>query len=819
MATKWKNSKPAVAFAAFFLGISMLAYSLSALAGASAWGWNSAYGARDVFAGNYQNTAAFRGEISNTLASFLAMATGGPVDGYSWDNTYYSTWDDWAYSGFASNEPSVVEAEEYQHWLEYQNSTNVIHQSTASSGGYIWDVPEMEPERVWVGPTYTGDSDLPEDELEALAQWKAACERQAEAANKRYAEDKNILYSISYDGKEKYTNASGISGASGASGVSGASGAALSADPAALPEGYNFLLVYEKGAVKIWQDGKAIDVYGDGYYRDGEGWCVPGYKNFTVDEESMRATVILAAASSPKLDVKGRYANGGTNWYYSGLYGVEQRLVRLRRQYMQGLTMAAASLALLALAWAMRGALRTAKRSIARLTGRVWFECKAFAALLLVLCLFAWHSREFGYTYDASVLYMWGGNFSSSEEVRAYLLDTFLSSLRTLLWDPIVLLAIFWLVWLLWNDLRRNEKPWRKNLYQDVFCARGLRLPITQRLVRRAGWTFAAALLLAVCGLFCMIVFPIHRYGTISVGACGIFFGALAVLMALFLQQNRALAGQVETVTGHISAMRSGALETPLTLPAGSDLAAAADDLHDLQRGMHTAIEEQMKSERMKVALVANVSHDIKTPLTSIISYIELLRDEPDLPEHVRDYVRILDEKSQRLKTMVQDVFEVSKAASGDLPVKLEELDFAKLLRQTLADMSERIAGSPVTVKAELPEDAVMIVADGQRMYRVFQNLIGNALQYSLEGSRVYIALRTENGRAVAAVRNTSRDEIPDGVDFTARFVRGDESRTDGGSGLGLSIASSFTEACGGEFSIAPVADLFTATVSFPLAK
>ena len=288
--------------------------------------------------------------------------------------------------------------------------------------------------------------------------------------------------------------------------------------------------------------------------------------------------------------------------------------------------------------------------------------------------------------------------------------------------------------------------------------------------------------------------------------------------MALFLQQNRALAGQVETVTDHIAAMRGGALDTPLELPAGSDLAQAADDLNDLQRGMHTAIEEQMKSERMKVALVANVSHDIKTPLTSIISYIELLRDEPDLPEHVRDYVRILDEKSQRLKTMVQDVFEVSKAASGELPVKLEELDLAKLLRQTLADMSERIAESPVTVKAELPEDAVMIVADGQRMYRVFQNLIGNALQYSLEGSRVYLSLHVENGRAVAAVRNTSRDEIPAGVDFTARFVRGDESRTDGGSGLGLSIASSFTEACGGEFSLAPVADLFTATVSFPLA-
>lgn len=800
MATKWKNSKPAVAFAAFFLGISMLVCSLSALAEASSRGWSGAYGTRDVFADNYQDTAAFRGEISDKLSNFIAMAAGGPLDGYYWGDSYWSTWDDVAYGCFSSEELGIAQ-EEYDHWLEERLMNGVITQNNA--------VTEAVP-GWWSGTTYlrpeAQDFEIPssEEEKEALAQWKAACERQAEAAHKSYAEDKNLLYSVSYDGKEKYTNVSG---------VRGLTGMVLSADPALLPEGYNFLLVYENGSVKIWQDGKTVDVYGDGYYRDGEGWCVPGYKNFTVDEESMKATVILAAASSPKLYVKGRYANGGSNWYYSGLYGVEQRLLRLQRQYMQGILFTAASLALLALAWAMRGALRTAKTAVARLTGRVWFECKALLALLFAVWLFAWYRKDYAYAYT-EVFDVWR---YSSADGWAYLLDTLSSSLRSLLWNPLMLLAIFWIVWLLWNDLRRNEKPWRKNLYQDVFCARGLRLPVTQRLVRRAGWTFTAALLLAVCGICCMIIFP--RFGSMSVGACGVLLGALAVLMALFLQQNRALAGQVEAVTGHIAAMRGGALDTPLTLPAGSDLAAAADDLNDLQRGMHTAIEEQMKSERMKVALVANVSHDIKTPLTSIISYIELLRDEPDLPEHVRDYVRILDEKSQRLKTMVQDVFEVSKAASGELPVKLEELDFAKLLRQTLADMGERIAQSPVTVKAELPEDAVMIVADGQRMYRVFQNLIGNALQYSLEGSRVYLTLRVENGRAVAAVRNTSRDEIPAGVDFTARFVRGDESRTDGGSGLGLSIASSFTEACGGAFSIAPVADLFTATVSFPLAE
>ena len=183
------------------------------------------------------------------------------------------------------------------------------------------------------------------------------------------------------------------------------------------------------------------------------------------------------------------------------------------------------------------------------------------------------------------------------------------------------------------------------------------------------------------------------------------------------------------------------------------------------------------------------------------------------------DYARIIDEKARRLAVMVQDVFEVSKAASGQLPVHLERLDFAKLLRQTLADLEGPISQSGLTFRMELPEIPVMITADGRRLYRVFQNLIDNALKYALAGSRVYLSLKTEAGRAEASLRNTSREELPTGVDLTARFVRGDASRTDGGSGLGFSIASSFTEACGGDFHVETLADLFTAVVSFPLAE
>ena len=139
----------------------------------------------------------------------------------------------------------------------------------------------------------------------------------------------------------------------------------------------------------------------------------------------------------------------------------------------------------------------------------------------------------------------------------------------------------------------------------------------------------------------------------------------------------------------------------------------------------------------MKVELVSNVSHDIKTPLTSIISYVDLMNQEPDLPEHVKDYVKILESKSQRLKSMVQDVFEISKAASRQLPVNIDTLDLGKLIRQTLADMSESIERSTLSIKTRIPEEPVLIKADGQRLYRVFQNLLQNALQYSMEHSRI----------------------------------------------------------------------------------
>jgi signal transduction histidine kinase len=240
----------------------------------------------------------------------------------------------------------------------------------------------------------------------------------------------------------------------------------------------------------------------------------------------------------------------------------------------------------------------------------------------------------------------------------------------------------------------------------------------------------------------------------------------------------------------------------------------------DINKGFNESLGEQMKSERMKIALVTNVSHDLKTPLTSIISYVDLLSKEEGLSETVRDYVNVLSEKSNRLKNIVSDLFDLAKSTSGDIPLELESLDIKKLIEQTLADMEDEIEKSGLQIKKKLPENSLNIYSDGKKLYRVFQNVIDNALKYSLEGTRVYVELEEIDGKAVAKIKNTAGYEM----DFTAeeilqRFSRGDKSRTTEGSGLGLSIAESFTNVCGGKFKVEIDGDLFKVQISFKLDK
>jgi signal transduction histidine kinase len=237
----------------------------------------------------------------------------------------------------------------------------------------------------------------------------------------------------------------------------------------------------------------------------------------------------------------------------------------------------------------------------------------------------------------------------------------------------------------------------------------------------------------------------------------------------------------------------------------------------EINQGLSKSLDEQLRAERLKVDLVTNVSHDLKTPLTSIISYIDLLSREK-LPEPSSDYVKIIADKANRLNQMVSDLFVLSKSTSGNIELDMEILDLKKLVLQTMGDMEDGIAKSQLQMRMNLPDKAVMIVSDGKKLYRVLQNLVDNALKYSLQGTRVYVELAEKDGYAIVSVKNTANYEMNVSSDhMIQRFNRGDESRTSEGSGLGLSIAESFTQVCGGTFKIEIDGDLFKAVMRFPL--
>lgn len=240
----------------------------------------------------------------------------------------------------------------------------------------------------------------------------------------------------------------------------------------------------------------------------------------------------------------------------------------------------------------------------------------------------------------------------------------------------------------------------------------------------------------------------------------------------------------------------------------------------EIDKGFDDSLEEKMRSERMKINLVTNVSHDLKTPLTSIISYVDLLSREEDLSDVSRDYVRILSEKSDRLKNIVSDLFDLARSTSGDIETEVEELDLKKLVEQTVVDMDDSIQSSGFQIRTSLPEEPVAIRSDGKKLYRVIQNLLDNALKYSLQGTRIYVDLVEENGKASLRIKNTAGYEMNFTKDeILQRFFRGDRSRSGEGSGLGLSIAESFTRVSGGEFDLQVDGDQFNVLLKFPLEK
>ena len=761
MDTKWKKSRAAAGFLAFLLGISMLLegalYFGTALTSSGSRRWIS-----DSFQADWRDTTEFQGFISARLVQLITMGAGGDVFG-----------DINGYDG--------------------------------------------------------GDWGLRDTKVRSL--------------HNVMKEDLNILYRVEREGKELYSNSDTLTSSTTA---------------AQLPDGYGFLLQFDGAKVRAWRDGVELDIYGDGYYRyqnidEPYQWYVPGYKNFTIDEAGSKVRVTMAVIDEPHIFIRGDYGNSGTK-EYNELYYLKQNLQIYRETILAHTACMGVGGALFLVYILLRKDKQRADRLLARGTGRIWFEAKLVLAFLLVFFCMPrtqylgdvwqdlvysdtpqstasgstsaatydpetgeWVSVEPVYEYDYSFEQAngIGTAVTTLSENRGWLLREYLPQLAD---HAPGLLAVLWGLYLLIiNDWRYNKKPWRHGVL-GMLAARELEKPIQRRLVRRGILPLALGLLWMVSFVLFIWVFRDGAGRVAAWFALLIFSGLLMIVLAVFARRAQEMAVDLGALTDHLALLRAGQVDRPLSIPPGRDLCQAADDLNHIQQGLHQAVEERTRSERMKVELVTNVSHDLKTPLTSILSYTELLAQEPLNPP-ASEYVAILEEKAHRLRAMVQDVFEVSKAATGQLPVKLERLDLGRLLRQTLADMDQAIQNSGLVLRPSIPDEGIPITADSDRLYRVFQNLLSNALAYSLPGSRVYLTLTVEGEQARASVQNTSAAELKPGVDYTARFVRGDESRTDGGSGLGLSIADSFTQACGGVLEITTEADLFTATVIFPLAR
>ncbi|MEK3883363.1 HAMP domain-containing sensor histidine kinase [Paenibacillus sp. PL2-23] len=278
--------------------------------------------------------------------------------------------------------------------------------------------------------------------------------------------------------------------------------------------------------------------------------------------------------------------------------------------------------------------------------------------------------------------------------------------------------------------------------------------------------------------------------------------------------------GYFNTIVYHSSEVIAGHFGQDLPVKGKSVLAKLAENINVLKRGVEASQQVQAKNERLKTELITNVSHDLRTPLTSIISYTALLKQEEMSEEDRKAFVEIIDRKSQRLKVLIDDLFEASKMASGHVQLTKEKIDLVQLLQQALAESNEAMKSSTLQFRVTTPDAPLYAMVDGQKLWRVFDNLIGNCLKYSLEHSRVYLSVTTQSDKAVIVFKNVSKYEQSEHVDeLFERFKRGDASRHTEGSGLGLAIAKSIVDLHEGRLDIEVDGDLFKVTIELSLER
>lgn len=324
-------------------------------------------------------------------------------------------------------------------------------------------------------------------------------------------------------------------------------------------------------------------------------------------------------------------------------------------------------------------------------------------------------------------------------------------------------------------------------------------------------WIFIPLVIIQV-----IIIFAFHvNYGLFefSIYTAPLLSIALSVI-SIFIIKDK--VNKIEQIRNGIDKIKNGNIEHKIEIKKDLLFDDIVKDINEIGKTINIAVEERLKSERMKNELITNVSHDLKTPLTAIINYISLMKKEDIQPKHLKDYVQVLDKRSQRLKILIEDLFEASKIGSNNIELNLEENDINQLLTQTLVEMEDYINESKLDFIVNTPNKEVYILADGKKTFRVFENIISNILKYSLEKTRVYIDLVESDKKVHISFKNISKYQLNfDPDEITERFTRGDLSRNTEGSGLGLAIAKGLVQAQGGELKVDIIGDLFIVNIDF----
>ncbi len=338
---------------------------------------------------------------------------------------------------------------------------------------------------------------------------------------------------------------------------------------------------------------------------------------------------------------------------------------------------------------------------------------------------------------------------------------------------------------------------------------------IVKHIYKNLATVYKVALVIGVFWVFILIFMGLNAYenDNLIIGFIVISAVVSIIIILAAIAFQRVKQGGEKIVNGDLD----NKIDTTYMF---GDIKDFAESLNNINQGLQTAIDDKMKSERFKTELITNVSHDIKTPLTSIVNYVDLIKKEDCDNAKINEYIEVLDRQSIRLKKLIEDLVEASKASTGNLSVELTRCNLSVLINQAVGEFSEKLETKKLQIVQSLPAEEAYIMADGRRLWRVFDNLLNNICKYALSGTRVYIDLVCENSKAVITFRNIS--ELPINAaaeELTERFVRGDRSRNSNteGSGLGLSIAKSLTELQKGTFEISTDGDLFKAKLTFDI--